>query len=354
MTDELQRVKDFRAAEPPASEEAQRAARAALRRLIAAEAPRGAVVRRRKLRLRGLAVVVAAAAAVAVIGIFGSAGSPSSAAAAVLERLARVIATQSLTPHRGQYLYTDSRSMYPAVVNNMCETLAPKHRQIWIGANGAGLLRETAGRPTFTSAHDRAVCQSMPGFKAEIVAASGTSNMWFAPGCLALGPTNHWRRLSTDPNVLLHQMRKIDGGPPTAAEDFVHIGDFLREADAPPRIRAAIYRAAALIPGVQLLGPVRDHDGRTGIGMAYTAHKSTSELIFDPQTGELLGEQGTGPLHYWAVYLRQRVVNQLPSPSPAPLTPACIATAGHVRHTPKGDVVTGIRPVPGGLRATSP
>ena len=183
---------------------------------------------------------------------------------------------------------------------------------------------------------------------------AGTTNTWFAPGCLELGPTSDWRKLSTDPRVLLGQMRRIDGGPPTAAEDFVHIGDFLRETDAPPKIRAAIYRAAALIPGVQLLGSVRDHDGRRGIGMAYTSHHSTSELIFDPRTGELLGEQSGGQLEYWAVYLRQRVVNHLPSRSPAPLTPACVATAGHVRHTSKGDVVTGIRPVPGGLRTPSP
>jgi hypothetical protein len=138
-------------------------------------------------------------------------------------------------------------------------------------------------------------------------------------------------------------MRRIDGGPRTAGEDFVHVGDFLRETDAPPKIRAAIYRAAALIPGIRLLGSVRDHDGRRGLGIAYTSHRSTSELIFDRQSGELLGEQATGRLGYWAVYLRERLVNQLPSPPPAPLTPACVAGAGRARQTPAGTVVTGTR-----------
>jgi hypothetical protein len=99
----------------------------------------------------------------------------------------------------------------------------------------------------------------------------------------------------------------------------VHLGDFLRETDAPPVVRAAIYKSAALIPGIRLLGWVRDRDGRRGLGVAHTSHRSTSELIFDPRTGELLGEQGTGPtgtLQYWAVYLRERILNRLPGRPP--------------------------------------
>ena len=62
--------------------------------------------------------------------------------------------------------------------------------------------------------------------------AGGTSNLWFAARCFSLGPTNDLQSLSTNPRVLLRQMRRIDGGPDNPAEDFVHIGDFLRETDA--------------------------------------------------------------------------------------------------------------------------
>jgi hypothetical protein len=140
-------------------------------------------------------------------------------------------------------------------------------------------------------------------------------------------------------------MRQIDGGPRTPAEDFVHIGDFLRETDAPPAIRAAIYRAAALIPGIRLLGWVRNYNGKLGLGIAYSHNGQTSKLIFNHKTGELLGEQVTdrrGNFSSWAAYLQDRVVNRLPAPSPLPLTPPCVATSGIVHQTRKGDVMTGM------------
>ncbi len=309
----------------------------------------------RRRRWRSVAVVaLATAAAVGLVGVFGWGGSPagpSPAAAAVLNRLARLIAAQPLTPQPGQYLYVESRSEYPAFEGaSTCETLAVDHRQAWIGADGAGLLRDTTGPEHYSSGADQAAClQANPKVR---LRNGGTSNDWFAPHCLALGPTDNWGSLSSDPHVLLQQMRQIDGGPATPGEDFVHIGDFLRETDAPPAVRATLYRAAALIPGIQLLGTVRDHDGRPGLGVAYPSQGpyaskgSTSELIFDPHTGELFGEQGIGP-RYWAVYLREQVVDALPGKPPASLTPACVAGAGIGHQTSDGTVVTG-----GGVNST--
>jgi len=143
---------------------------------------------------------------------------------------------------------------------------------------------------------------------------------------------------STDPRKLLVQMRLADGGPRSAGEDFVHVGDFLRETDARPALRAALYRAAALIPGVRLLGTVRDHLGRSGLGVAYRNH----ELIFNPQTAALMAEQTIGDSG-WTVYLASHVVNRLPRRSPLPLTPPCIDYGGYITHTPAGDVQTGAR-----------
>ncbi len=354
MIDELQRVKEFRISEPAPSEAARNAARAALVRAIAEGNTQSRPGRRWRVpRLRAMAIVAAAVAtAVALLGVFGWGGSPagpSPAAAAVLNRLARLIAAQPLTPQPGQYLYVESRSDYPSF-SGSCETLAVDHRQIWIGTDGSGLIRESRGPERFSSAADRAAClQADPKMQ---LRSGATSNDWFAPQCLALGPTNDWNSLSSDPQVLLQQMRQIDGGPATPGEDFVHIGDFLRETDAPPAVRATLYRAAALIPGIQLLGTVRDHDGRSGLGIAYPSQGpyassgSSSELIFDPQTGELLGEQGTGP-QYWAVYLREQVVSALPSKPPAPLKPPCVNTGGTVKQIPGGSITTGA-----GLNAT--
>lgn len=355
MMDELDVVKGFRAGEPAASEAAERAARAALASVMAAKPRRRFAHAGWRPAFRGRALLLTAGGIVAAVTILlvlafsGSPAGPSPAAAAVFRRLANLIATQSLTPHRGQYLYIDSRSEYPTLSGSSnCETLAVDHRQIWIGANGSGLLRETFGRAHFASAAARAACMKFPAAGRPRL-GGGSSDTWFAANCLTLGPTSDWRGLSTNPRVLLRQMRRIDGGPRTPSEDFVHIGDFLRETDAPPHIRAAIYRAAALIPGVRLLGWVRDHDGRRGLGVTYSPERkqfprlsSNSELIFNSRTGELMGEQGTGRESYWAVYLHERIVNHLPGKPPAPLTPACRpAGAGRGRQTSAGIVITG-------------
>jgi hypothetical protein len=346
--DELQLIEEFRTSEPPPSEAARDAARSALAHAVGTESRGSHPIRRRRLpRLRVMAIAATAvAAAVIVLSVFGWSGSPagpSPAAAAVLDRLARLIAAQPLTPQPGQYLYVESRSEYPSFGGN-CETLAVDHRQIWIGTDGSGLIRQTTGPEQFSSPADQAAClQANPKMQ---LGGGGTSNDWFAPQCLELGPTHNWNSLSSDPHVLLQQMRQIDGGPATAGEDFVHIGDFLRETDAPPAVRASLYQAAALIPGIELLGTVRDHEGRAGLGIAYPAqgpyasNGGSSELIFDPHTGELLGEQGTGP-RYWAVYLSEKVVNGLPGTPPAPLTPPCVKGGGTVKTFPSGSVTTG-------------
>jgi hypothetical protein len=308
-------------------------------------------------------VTAVAAVAIAVVALLpAGGGGPNTAAAAVLDRLARLIAAQPLTPQPGQYLYIRSSSEWGAYLGN-CDIRALDHGQIWIGANGSGLMRDTFEPGHFTSRADRATCLHMArkegqGPELRHLLALGTSNDWFAPRCLSLKPNNDvdWSNLSSDPQVLLTQMLRFDGGQPTPAEEFTAVGDFLRKTDAPPAVRATIYRAAALIPGVRLLGTVRVHDSRPGLGLAYTSNpqgtstlpggvpppKYTSELIFDPRTGELLGEQQTGADAGWAVYLREKVVNGLPGKPPAPLKPPCTKQGeGFGHHVPGGSITTG-------------
>ena len=258
--------------------------------------------RRRRLTVAAGTAVAAVAVAVTVVALLpAGSGGPSPAAAAVLHRLARLVAAQPLTPQPGQYLFVDSRNDYPTFAGGTaCETVAADHRQIWIGADGSGLIRDTTGPQHYSSPAAKAACVQADS-QLHLRSGGSTSNDWFAPRCLSLGPTNNWNSLSSDPHVLLQQMRQLDGGPPTPGEDFVHIGDFLRETDAPPAVRATLYQAAALIPGIELLGTVRDHNGRPGLGIAYPSQGpyprtgSSSQLIFNPKTGELSGEQGPAP-----------------------------------------------------------
>jgi hypothetical protein len=266
----------------------------------------------------------------------------------VLQRLARIAASgSSLVPGRGQYLYTRSVGRGAAFDGDggqkECISYSTDHRQVWIGANGSGLLRDQSSAASYTSSSDRAACASM-GFTRHNVA--GTSNLWFAADCFALGPARDMNALSTNPRTLLRQMRRIDGGPPGPAEDFVHVGDFLRETDASPAVRAALYRAAALIPGVHLLGDVGDHSGRLGLGVALDVHHVQEELIFNRRTAALMGEQTTSRKpgsSSWTVYLASRVVNNVPYPSPIALTSPCHNYAGYIHRVAGGSVMTGQR-----------
>jgi hypothetical protein len=71
-----------------------------------------------------------------------------------------------------------------------------------------------------------------------------------------------------------------------------HAQHALRESPQTPRLRATLYRALALVPGVQLLGNVHDRLGRAAVGVAFTEHTGLrQELLLDPETAEVLNER---------------------------------------------------------------
>jgi hypothetical protein len=287
-----------------------------------------------RTRRRWVRRVVAVAAAAALIGVAtvvirpGSTGGPTPAAAAELEQLAQVAAAQpaATPPGPGQYQYTDSQEAYTSSTydgpGHSYTVQLPETRQIWIGADGSGRLLETFGAAIFLSPQDRAdwVTAGSPDL------ATAPTDESFGPGGLSDGPTD-LSTLPTDPSALaaLISSRRIEGGPPGPSEDFAQIGDLLRETDASPALRAALYQVAANLPGVLLLGAVADHSGRPGVGVGYNWGGVQHELIFDPTTSALLGEEdvtvatgwkpGTTPtepvgtVNDWVVYLQSGVVD---------------------------------------------
>jgi len=62
-----------------------------------------------------------------------------------------------------------------------------------------------------------------------------------------------------------------------------------------PAVRGALYEVAADLPGVELVGRVKDAAGRSSVAVAYTHDTGEGairqEFIFDPQTAVLLGER---------------------------------------------------------------
>jgi hypothetical protein len=139
---------------------------------------------------------------------------------------------------------------------------------------------------------------------------------------------------------------KVEGGPPGADEAFTQVGDLLRETDASPALRAALYRAAAGLRGVKFLGNVTDKLGRHGLALAIDSHGFRHELIFSARTAALLGSQDTlighapgiharhGTVLDWSAYLGGRVVDRLPAKPPLPLSPPCVRRGGTSRAVP--------------------
>jgi len=169
------------------------------------------------------------------------------------------------------------------------------------------------------------------GFGRDARLAVPPSDDTFRPGQLSTGPPS-LNKLPDDPAKLaaLLSARKIEGGPKGPAEDFVQIGDMLRETYVRPSLRAAIFIVAKSIPGVRLLGTVTDQDGRSGIGLAYVhawpalREIGKSVLIFDPKTSKLIAEEtfvtytrtGKTVLNSWTDYLKSGVVDSTTSTNP--------------------------------------
>ncbi|MEU5977899.1 CU044_5270 family protein [Streptomyces sp. NPDC047315] len=106
--------------------------------------------------------------------------------------------------------------------------------------------------------------------------------------------------LPTDPDALLKRIYEDveknhgSGSDSTTGPDqeaFVTIGDLLRTSAAPPATTAALYRAAALIPGVVVVPDAVDAAGRKGVAVARVHDGERFEWIFDKDTVRLLGER---------------------------------------------------------------
>jgi hypothetical protein len=303
---ELTRVRAYRVdvAEPDAAAVAD--ARVELLQAIGDE-PRAAKTDRRtrptRARLRRLQrrrrFVLASGRATIGVGIAGAFGlttaaAPVSALAAQMNKLAKVAANQDWSgiPGPGQYLYTESEGIHESdggSAGKQCIVRMLDRRQIWIATDGSGALSDTSSDAHFISAADAAICSGMN--LSDPDQQIGTASTRFPAGGLSF-PTNDWKALSTDPATVLTQVHQLDGGPDTPAEWFVNVTDFMRESDVPPTIRAALYQALPLIPGVKLMGPQTDPAGQSGVGVGFYADgQLDTELIFDQQSARMLTEE---------------------------------------------------------------
>jgi hypothetical protein len=296
--------------------------------------------------LAGVAATAAAAVVVTLLpaapgrpGPVGPSGHPT---AGSLAALAVAAAAQPMQPplRHGQFEYTQSTSLnwvdtYNATPGTSYNVSYIERLQIWISPTGAGRMVESYRDPRFGSPADRAhwIAAGRPDLRirpSDTIYKAGKDGLSVGPKGLLKLPTNPARLA---PIVL---GGKIDGGPHTAAEAFVRIGDLLRQTDAPPALRAAIFKVAGMIPGAKVLGAVTDPGGQSGVAIAHWQHFAAqgsvlaqvdeSVLIFSPKTSRLLAEEtyvtyaktGKTVLTSWTDYLKSGVVDSLTSTTPNP------------------------------------
>ena len=230
------------------------------------------------------AVVVAVAAAVlaAVVVVILRPWTPAGASPAAVRLLARIATAAAMKPsplvRNSQFSYVKSRVAFEVCdgggLNAKCVMQKPQDRQIWQSVANlcvTGLLRQDGHNIPLPFQTNYLRCPYRGGVHA---------------------PTYRFlQSLPTDPQALLTRIEKeMQGQLPPPEEAFTTIGDLLSETIPPPRVSAALYRAAALIPGVTVVRDATDAIGRHGVAVAFTYLGVRSEWIFSKRTLEYLGQ----------------------------------------------------------------
>jgi hypothetical protein len=180
-------------------------------------------------------------------------------------------------PHAGQYVYIASKvaDTYPKTVDDKTTVVSEKlhTRQVWNSLDGKdGWLIE-------------------PG-------ETGDKGMTLSSDVAASSAYNTLAALPTNPDALLRRIYRDsdaerDKEVPRDQAAFVAIGDLLTESYPPARLAAALYKAAAKIPGVVAVDDAVDAVGRHGVAIARQndTDGERTEWIFDKKTLRFLGER---------------------------------------------------------------
>jgi hypothetical protein len=300
---ELDLIRSFRADVPDPSPAAAARARRAL-------SPPARRVRRPRPRLAlggALAALGVALALVLPAEDGGRLGSAPASAAQLLERAADAQTTPGRPLRSGEYWYVRLRALWltSTGIGGGMSYIAPAVREDWMAIDGyRGFRSRSAGPIRFVGPRDRE--RWIEAGRPELFPAgegrmsrhrpppgSEPAEKPFYDGAEQVS-YQELLDLPRDPKALHARLRATavacECGPSVGRETFVIVGDLLRDTPIPGELRAALLRAAALIPGIERIDRIRDVAGRMGTGVAIDSGGTRSVLIFDRRSYGLLGE----------------------------------------------------------------
>ncbi len=246
--------------------------------------------RRRRAAVAAAALLVGLAAAGFIVR---AAGRSPATATELLRRTATVAESQPPPGGRGPYVYSSIMSNHPFTsgeAGQVWTAILPTVEETWISPDGSGRIRSETGDPLFLGPRDRDrwLAAGSPPFEAGVIDET------FPAGSLVYEDS---RDLPTAPGELLDVLRGQVAGEdlPEEVAIFQRIGELLAAGDATPDLRASLYRVAARLPGIQLVGDVTDPLGRPGVGVAITHGESGSRvqilMVFDQSSSALLAQE---------------------------------------------------------------
>ncbi|WP_216591292.1 CU044_5270 family protein [Streptomyces brasiliscabiei] len=261
----------------------------------------------RRFALVALPLGVAAAVLATVLTTDAVTGGPAvdDDAAGLLKRIATVATDGEPTPVReDQFLYIRTQGKATAGVTAEAFEGArdlkdaadaesardarkdyPFRRTDWISADGErkGLARTTwpEGQPIPEGMEDDDLLRRIQAKEEEMTLSPDPEHSYY--GGL--------RELPTDPDKLYDEVWAVTAGQgPTHEEAALeYISTMLDGAQLLPELNGALYRVAARIPGVRVVGAARDAVGREGVGLAFGEGHDRAVWVFDRDSLEYLG-----------------------------------------------------------------
>jgi hypothetical protein len=280
----LERIRELYPDPPPAAPDARHRARLALAARMEGRSRRH---RSRRLALPAAGLAAAAAAALITLVGVGDEAAIDAKAAAVLRQAAERTRAQPPLP-KGVGIYTKSVNAYMTTWADRgnFSVLVPQEREAWIERNRT-VIRTTAGEPKFLSERDRQrwIAAGRPRLRE---GSSGTFVIEHRPV-----------DLPSDPDALFAAIQDEARGHSegTNRQMFTRVGDYLREANETAALtleqRGARVEVGGRLPGVGLIGEVRDPVGRKGVAVAMAQRSDgvRHTLVIESASGRLLAEE---------------------------------------------------------------